>query len=94
MIPLETTTTGVLDIHKLVVKNPESTFFFRVKGDGLIDEYLQDGDILVVDRSLQPFEGALVVIIAIDELQVVKCDKNILLENALWGVVSYVISPR
>lgn len=62
MIPLETTNTGFLDIQKLVVKNPESTFFFRVKGDALIKEHLQDGDILVVDRSILPFETALVVV--------------------------------
>ena len=50
-----------LNLHDWLVAHPAATFFYRVTGDCLRDEYIRDGSILVVDRSLVPSRGRLVV---------------------------------
>ncbi|MFW6336750.1 MAG: LexA family protein [Phycisphaeraceae bacterium] len=50
-----------LDLHQLLVKRPAATFFFRARGGELRREGIRDGSILVVDRSLTPSPGQLVV---------------------------------
>ncbi len=51
-----------LNLQQFLVKNPAATFFYRVRGDELCQEFLRDGSILVVDRSLMPSRGRLVVL--------------------------------
>ena len=50
-----------LDINELLIKHPTATFFVRVQGDSMIQAGLFNDDILVVDRSLSPFNGAIIV---------------------------------
>ncbi|AMO49302.1 DNA polymerase V [Kosakonia oryzendophytica] len=50
-----------LDLNKLVVKHPSATYFVRVSGDSMIGAGISDGDLLVVDRSLTPVHGDIVV---------------------------------
>lgn len=45
------------DLNKELVKNPSSTFYGRVRGDSMVDEGINDGDILVIDKSLPPTDG-------------------------------------
>lgn len=45
------------DLNKELVKNPSSTFYGRVRGNSMIDEGINDGDILVIDKSLPPADG-------------------------------------
>lgn len=52
---------GSLDLNSLVIKHPEATFFARVKGDSMQDEGIAEGDILVVDKAIEPFDGCLAV---------------------------------
>jgi DNA polymerase V len=40
-----------ISIEKVVIKNKESTFYAKVSGDSMKDAGLNDGDILVIDRS-------------------------------------------
>lgn len=54
-----------LDLNELLIKRPAATFFVRVKGDSMIGEGIRDGDLLVVDRSLTPASGD-VIIAAVD----------------------------
>lgn len=54
-----------LDLNELLVKRPAATFFVRVAGDSMLGAGIQDGDLLVVDRSLTPADGD-VVIAAVD----------------------------
>ncbi len=46
-----------LDLTKLLIRHKASTFFFRVSGVSMIDAGMDEGDILVVDRSLDPYNG-------------------------------------
>jgi DNA polymerase V len=50
-----------LDLKKALVKNPSTTYFARVKGDSMIGEGVSDGDILVVDKSQEPYENCIAV---------------------------------
>ena len=52
---------GSLDLNSLVIKHPEATFFARVEGDSMQDEGIAEGDILVVDKAIEPFDGCLAV---------------------------------
>ena len=50
-----------LNLHDWIVQNPAATFFYKVRGDDLASEHIRDGSILVVDRSLTPSPGRLIV---------------------------------
>ena len=50
-----------LDFNRDLIKNPEATFYGRVSGDSMIDAGICDGDIAVIDRSLQPVDGDVIV---------------------------------
>ena len=46
-----------LDLIKLLVRHKASTFFFRVSGVSMVDAGMDEGDIIIVDRSLSPYNG-------------------------------------
>ena len=50
-----------LDFNRDLIKNPEATFYGRVSGDSMIEAGICDGDIAVIDRSLQPSDGDIIV---------------------------------
>ena len=50
-----------LDINEYLIRNPVSTFFFAVEGDSMEGAEIFDGDILVVDKSVRPRHGHIVV---------------------------------
>jgi DNA polymerase V len=54
-----------LDLNEFLVKRPAATYFVRVEGDSMEGKGICDGDLLVVDRSLDPRDGD-VVIAAVD----------------------------
>jgi DNA polymerase V len=61
---------SALDLHQLVVKNPPATFFVRVEGESMLGARIEPGDILVVDRSLTPSSGKIVIAILNGEFTV------------------------
>lgn len=50
-----------LDFNRDLIKNPEATFYGRVSGDSMRDTGINEGDIAVIDRSLQPTDGDVIV---------------------------------
>ena len=50
-----------LDLNKELIKHPAATFYARVKGDSMVDAGIQDGDLLVIDKALEPKEGSIAV---------------------------------
>ncbi len=52
---------GPLDLNSLVIKHPEATFFARVEGDSMKNEGITEGDILVVDKAVEPYDNCLAV---------------------------------
>ena len=50
-----------LDFNRDLIKNPEATFYGRVSGDSMRDAGINEGDIAVIDISLQPTDGDVIV---------------------------------
>jgi len=50
-----------IDLNKILIKHPASTFFARVVGDSMYESGIHNGDIAVVDKSLEPRDGCKVV---------------------------------
>lgn len=50
-----------LDLNRELVNNPDATFYARVRGNSMINANLNDGDILIIDRSLEPSTGKIAV---------------------------------
>jgi DNA polymerase V len=67
---------GTIDLNEYLINHPSATFLVRASGHSMINAGIFDGDILVVDRSLKPLPGK-VVIAAIDgQLTVKRLQKN------------------
>lgn len=92
---------GSLSIDGLVVKRPASTFLWRLEAPGIPELHWRTGDIVVVDRSLQPRNQDLVVAVVDSDFVVRRLNGQSLFrpdgqpESAegvvLWGVVTHVI---
>lgn len=65
-----------LDLTEHLVLHPETTFFMRVKGDSMTGAGIHDGDLLVVDRSLEPASGRVVVAALDGELTVKRLQRR------------------
>lgn len=50
-----------IDLNRELVRHPSTTFYGRVSGDSMKDAGLDDGDILVIDKSLEPRTGDMAV---------------------------------
>ncbi|MDX1803599.1 MAG: translesion error-prone DNA polymerase V autoproteolytic subunit [Alcanivorax sp.] len=50
-----------LDLNRLCIRQPAATFFVRVEGESMLEAGIHDGDMLVVDRSLDACHGDIVV---------------------------------
>lgn len=59
-----------LDLNEHLIENPSATFFVRVSGDSMIGAGIHNGDILVVDRSLQAKDGSIIIAALNGELTV------------------------
>ena len=69
-----------LDLNEHLIKNPSSTFFLRVSGESMKNAGIFPNDILIVDRSLKPIDGKIVIAALDGELTVkrLRREKNIL----------------
>jgi DNA polymerase V len=59
-----------LDLNEHLLLHPQATFFMRVKGDSMTGAGIHDGDLLIVDRSLEATSGRVVVAALDGELTV------------------------
>jgi len=50
-----------ISLDRELVKNKEATFYARVNGDSMVEAGLDDGDLLVIDRSKNPENGKIAV---------------------------------
>ena len=63
--PVQGELNSVLDLNALCVRHPATTYYVRARGESMTGAGINDGDILVVDRSLRPQSGD-IIIAAID----------------------------
>ncbi len=50
-----------LDLNNLLVSHPSSTYFIKVSGDSMVDAGIKDGDMLIVDSSIEAEHGDIIV---------------------------------
>ena len=50
-----------LDFNRDLIRHPDATFYGKVEGDSMIEAGICNGDIAVIDRSLEPRHGDVVV---------------------------------
>ena len=96
-----------IDLNSELIKNPPATFLIRVQGNSMTEHKIINGDLLVVDRSLNLKNDCIAIINFNNELVVKniikennnfyiknKEDKILINENSdinVWGVVTYII---
>lgn len=50
-----------LDLNEYLITHPAATYFVRVEGSSMIDAGINSGDMLIVDRAVEPRDGSIVV---------------------------------
>lgn len=82
-----------IDLATLLVESPESTFLVRVTGESMVDASVAPGDILIVDRSIEPRNNDPVLAIVNGEFTLKTFVKHPTLHLAfqVWGVVVWVL---
>lgn len=59
--PAQDYISETIDLNRDLIKHPASTFYGRVVGDSMSEEGINEGDILVIDKSIDPEDGDLAV---------------------------------
>jgi DNA polymerase V len=65
-----------LDLNELLVQKPAATFFVRAQGLSMLGAGIHHNDILVVDRSIEPVSGHIVICALNGELTVKRLDRH------------------
>lgn len=75
-----------IDLNRELVKNPSSTFFGRARGTSMEGAGIFNGDLLIIDKSLEPREGAIAVCFIDGEftLKRIHFEKHEGLVTAIW----------
>jgi DNA polymerase V len=50
-----------LDLNEHIIQHPAATYFVRAQGESMIQLGIHDGDLLIVDRALEPVHGDIVI---------------------------------
>ena len=50
-----------IDLNRALITNPAATFCARVIGNSMVDAGINEGDLLIIDRSLTPHDGSIAV---------------------------------
>ncbi len=74
--PAEDHTDLNLDLNEHLIQHPSATFYVYARGDSMIDSGIYDGDLLIVDRALEPANNSIVIAIVNGEFTVKKIIKN------------------
>ena len=69
-----------LDLNELLVQKPAATFFVRAQGESMLGAGIHPNDILVMDRSLEPVPGKIVICALNGELTVKRLERG----NGQW----------
>ena len=86
--------SSCIDLNRELVLHPAATFYGRVVSDAMSIEGVEKGDVLVIDRSLDPVEGSLAVCFVDGEFalrRISLSDSETVGELRVWGIVTYVI---
>jgi hypothetical protein len=79
-----------LDINRLLIRQPSSTYLFRVAGHHWSDQGIYEGDVAVIDRALQASPNDLLVTWRAEGLALCR-QHRLTPEDKPWGVVTAII---
>ena len=79
--PNDTNTSQTLSLDDALVRNKESTFYAKVSGQSMIGAGLDDNDLLVIDRSIQPENNKIAVCFLDGEFTVKRLRVS---KNEMW----------
>lgn len=65
-----------IDLNQHLIRHKEATFFLRVKGESMLGAGIHDGDLLIVDRALDPTDGKIVIAVLDGELTVKRLERR------------------
>ena len=96
-----------IDLNSELIKNPPATFLICVQGNSMTEHKIINGDLLVVDRSLNLKNDCIAIINFNNELvvkNIIKENNNFYIKNRaekilinensdvnIWGIVTYII---
>ncbi len=50
-----------LDLNEFLIRHPSATYFVRASGESMVEAGICDGDLLIVDRSIKPTHGSIII---------------------------------
>ncbi|MDR1709120.1 MAG: S24 family peptidase [Candidatus Accumulibacter sp.] len=93
--PAEDFQDDTIDLNEMLVRNPPATFLYRAEGWSMVEAGICDGDVLIVDRSVEPMDGDVVIAIWDGNAPVCKVlhvfDEHIELESRNPAVAKIVL---
>lgn len=66
-----------IDLNEQLIRNKPSTFFMRVRGEAMINAGIHDGDVVIVDRSIKPISGKVIIATLNGEMLIRRFEKAI-----------------
>ena len=66
-----------IDLNEQLIKNKPATYFMRVTGNSMTGASIHDGDIVIVDRSIKPVNGKIVIAVVDGEMLIRRLEKTI-----------------
>lgn len=74
--PADDYVADTLDLNEFLVHRKEATFFVKAKGDSMIGAGIHDGDTMIVDRSITPADGCIVIAVIDSEFTVKRLKRS------------------
>ena len=68
--PARDYTEGSIDLNEKLILHPNATFIVRARGKSMINAGIYPGDLIIVDRSIKPINGSIVVAVLDGELSI------------------------
>jgi len=65
-----------IDLNEQLVRNKPATFFMRVQGSSMINACIHNGDIVIVDRSIKPQSGKIIIAVVDGEMIIRRIEKS------------------
>jgi DNA polymerase V len=66
-----------IDLNEQLIRNKPATFFMRVQGNSMVNASIHDGDIVIVDRSIKPQSGKVIIAVVDGEMLIRRFEKTI-----------------
>ncbi|MFM1961968.1 MAG: hypothetical protein RLZZ172_813 [Bacteroidota bacterium] len=65
-----------IDLNEQLIRNKPATFFMRVRGEAMIGAGIFDGDTVIVDRSIKPVTGKIVIAVLNGDMLIRRFEKT------------------